>query len=55
MWPSLSNIPTSISFTLSSIVIKALSTKDKRLIPFVKRAANKIKLNNKRIVVYVSY
>jgi hypothetical protein len=55
MWLSPSNIPTSISFTLSGIVIKALSTEDKRLIPFVERAANKTKLTNKRIMVYKLY
>jgi len=51
IWASLSNIPTNISFISSGIIIEALSVKDKRLIPFVERAANKIKLTNKRIVV----
>ena len=55
MWASPSNIPTNISFILSGIVIKALSDEDKRLIPFVERAANKTKLTNKRIVKYKSY
>jgi ribosomal 30S subunit maturation factor RimM len=55
MWASPSNIPTNISFTSLGIVIKALSVEDKRLIPFVERAAKKIKLTNKRIVVYKSY
>jgi len=36
MWASPTNIPTNISFTLSGIVIKALSVEDKRLIPFAK-------------------
>lgn len=41
IWASLSNIPTNISFISSDIVIKALSTEDKCLIPFIERAANK--------------
>ncbi len=51
MWASPSNIPTNISFTSSGIIIEALSVEDKRLIPFVKRAANKTKLVCKIIVV----
>jgi len=44
MCASPSNIPTNISFMSSGIIIKALSVEDKRLIPFVERAANKTKL-----------
>lgn len=55
MWASPSNIPTNISFTSLGIVIKSLSAEDKRLIPFVERAANKTKLTNKRTVVYITY
>lgn len=55
MWASPNNILTNISFTLSGIVITALSTEDKCLISFVERAANKTKLVCKRIVVYKSY
>ena len=44
MCASPSNIPTNISFMSSGIIIKALSVEDKRLIPFVERAATKTKL-----------
>lgn len=58
MWASPSKIPTKISFISSGIHIKALSDKDKRIIPFVERAAYKTKLIDiKRIVVlnHVNY
>ena len=55
MWASPYNILTNISFISSGIVIRALSTEDKRLIPFVERAANKTKLGNKRTVAYKLY
>lgn len=35
MWPSPSKIPANISFTSSGNLIKALSEKDKRSIPFL--------------------
>jgi hypothetical protein len=38
MWASPNNIPTNISLTSSGNVIKALSTDDKRFMPFVERA-----------------
>ena len=39
MWASPSKIPTNISFVSLGIDTKALSAEDKRLIPFVERAA----------------
>ena len=52
MWASPSIIPTNTSFISLDIVIKALSSKDKREIPFVERAANKTILahNNKKVI-----
>ena len=44
MWASPNKIPTNISFISSGIAMIALSSEDKRIIPFVERAANKIKL-----------
>ena len=51
MWASPSKIPTKISFISSGIVIKALSFEDKRVIPFVERAAYKIKLAHKGLEI----
>lgn len=50
MWASPNNIPTSISFISSGIVIKVLSAEDKRTIP-LERAAYKIGLAHKGIVI----
>jgi len=50
MWASPSNIPTNTSFISLGNVIKALSAEDKRVIPFVERAAKRIKLAPKEIV-----
>lgn len=44
MWPSPSKIPTIKSFISLGNVIEALSLEDKRVIPFVERAANNITL-----------
>ena len=40
MWASPSKIPINTSFTSSGNFIEALSEGDKRVIPFVERAAN---------------
>lgn len=45
-----SNMPTNISFTSSDIVIKALSSFDRRVIPFVEWLRLIIKLTVKYIV-----
>lgn len=57
MWASPSIIPTNTSFISLGIVIKALSSKDRREIPFLERAANKTILahkNKKGILGYLS-
>jgi len=40
MWASPNKIPINTSFTSSGSFIEALSEEDKRVIPFVERAAN---------------
>ena len=44
MWASPSKIPINISFTSSGNFFEALSAGDKRVIPFVERAANNTEL-----------
>lgn len=51
MWASPNNIPTSISFISSGIVIKVLSAEDKRTIPLVERAAYKLGLAHIGVVI----
>ena len=50
MCASPSKIPTNISFRSSGIVNPALSVEDKRVTPFVERAAYNTKLTPKRLV-----
>ena len=49
MWASPSKIPTNTSLTSSGNFIAALSEGDKRIIPFVERAANNTQLDTKNI------
>lgn len=52
MWASPSKIPTIKSFISLGNVIEALSPEDKRVIPFVERAANNITLGpNERVKI----
>ena len=44
MWASPSKIPINTYFTSSGNIIEALSVGDKRVIPFVERAANNTEL-----------
>ena len=50
MWASPGIIPINISFIYWGSVIKALSAEDKRVIPFVDRAAYNAPLEHKRIL-----
>jgi len=55
MWASPSKIPTKTSFVSLGILIRALSAKDKRLIPFVERTAQQTVLSDKNQEVSESF